>query len=504
MGWFSFKCTSTGKQRGIREHVANPAGALSRGYDMAGFTRLLTDMQSDFGYVPAEIASQLPTMRQRCRHAANNDPHVARIIALYQANWIGSNGITLHSRPLNADGQTIDEPAADIIERAWSDWGSRPEWCDVSGTKSWLDHLMLAAECLVRDGEHFLHMRPGFGYPANPYGFAVKALRAETLDTRMNLERNSVQNMVVNGVEVDANDRPLAYHFFKTAPITSMMGSEIPWSTEHVRIPASEIVHIYRQKIEGQTRGIPWLHSVLIRLHMLNEYALAELTAARESANRTASYEGQVGAHSEYDPSTARDALLKSMQASEPGMAEVLPAGWTRKEQVPTRPNPAFDPFRKAMLRDICVGANVAYNTESGDLEGVTYGSLRDGKLTERDMFRVGQKIIVQQMCRRVFLEWLRAYLVFGKSGLPLSKLDKFSAHAWKPRAWPWLDPATEAQVNEISVKHGWKTDEQITDEIGGDWRNNARDIAGLAKSASGTYLEANYAATPTAQQVKA
>ena len=50
-------------------------------------------------------------------------------------------------------------------------------------------------------------------------------------------------------------------------PMSSAGGSLVP-----VRVPATEIIHLFRHLRPGQIRGEPWLARALIKLHELDQY----------------------------------------------------------------------------------------------------------------------------------------------------------------------------------------------------------------------------------------
>ena len=62
---------------------------------------------------------------------------------------------------------------------------------------------------------------------------------------------------------------------------------------------------------------------------------------------------------------------------------------------------------------------------------------------------------------------------------MPYAKLTKFiNCDKWQGKRWTWVDPAKDAQTNEIMVANGWKTNDQITSEQGGDYYDNINQIS--------------------------
>ena len=73
----------------------------------------------------------------------------------------------------------------------------------------------------------------------------------------------------------------MAYHLYREHPGESYLSTN---PGEKIRVPASEILHIYRPLRPGQKRGRPWLASVISIIHELNEYLDAEQVRKKAAA----------------------------------------------------------------------------------------------------------------------------------------------------------------------------------------------------------------------------
>ena len=52
----------------------------------------------------------------------------------------------------------------------------------------------------------------------------------------------------------------------------------------YVRVPASQVIHLYNPLRPGQLRGVPWLTPSMIPLKILGDYDDAELERKRQAA----------------------------------------------------------------------------------------------------------------------------------------------------------------------------------------------------------------------------
>jgi len=311
-----------------------------------------------------------------------------------------------------------------------------------------------------RDGEILIRKVRG---PAagNRFNYAIQVMEADHLDDR-DFRQLDKGRQVTMGVETNEWNRPLGYHVFRGHPGNDFAGLD-RFTT--IRVPAKNMLHAFLTERAGQTRGLPWVVSAMLRLNMLGGYEEAELVAARVAAAKMGFFvspdgEGFEGSGLDDDGNTLMDA--------EAGRLEQLPAGVDFKPWDPQHPNTAFPTFLKAMLRGVAASIGASYNTLSGDLEGVNFSSLRQGALNERDAWRTIQAWTVTALHAEIFADWLEMALTSPAGlALPLAKFDKFNSPTWHPRGWQWVDPQKEAAGNEKAIKNGLKTRTEVLAERG-------------------------------------
>jgi hypothetical protein len=117
---------------------------------------------------------------------------------------------------------------------------------------------MVAREMFVA-GECFVRLRPRRAEDGLLVPLQLQLLQSEMLPFER-MEDLGGGRRIRCGIEFDAIGRRLAYHFRRRHPGDStdrggpVMGGVIP---ETVRVPASEVLHIYRPIDAGQIRGLP-------------------------------------------------------------------------------------------------------------------------------------------------------------------------------------------------------------------------------------------------------
>jgi lambda family phage portal protein len=177
----------------------------------------------------------------------------------------------------------------------------------------------------------------------------------------------------------------------------------------------------------------------------------------------------------EEDPANPRARGGKYMDA-DPGTIEDLPPGKTFRPWDPQHPTSQFGEFLKSILRGIASALPCGYSTLANDLAEANYSALRDGKLVERETYKVIQAWYIEQVKLRQFEEWLSYCLLAGKIRDPFSgakfsplKMDKLNQPVFRGRRWAWVDPLKQQQAAESMRRNGWTSDEKIVSDLGDD-----------------------------------
>lgn len=429
-----------------------------RGFDAAAVNRLTASWMGTAVSIDQELRHDLDRLRTRSRDLANNNDYVRKFLRMVSRNVVGPQGFVLQARVENAPGKP-DTLANASIEQAWYNWGKRGV-ADISGRMSFADLCRVVATDCARDGEALVRIIRGAA-AENPFGLALQVLDAARLATDMNRAVSEGRNAIVMGVEVNGFGRPVAYW----VRLGSIYQAE--------RIPAEDLLHLYLPERPEQTRGMPWTHSAMMRLHNLNGYEEAAIINARVGAAKMGFFVTPDGTGKELaDGNTDDGQFLHDVAAGEFG---VLPAGYDFKSFDPTYPHQQFADFVKSNLRGIAAGLDVAYNGLANDLEGVNYSSIRAGVLEERDQWMVLQSWFIESFLEPVFAEWLplamlnQAIVMPNGSALPMGKIEKFKAHEWQGRRWSWVDPMKDIEAARLAVQSGVSSPQQIAAQSGQD-----------------------------------
>ncbi len=405
-------------------------------YAAAQKTDLATSLHQG-GTVSADegIRRDLEGIRAASRKAGEDNGYMKRYLGQIQTHIVGETGFKFQSRITSSDGQ-LDKAANKSIETAYKEWSKKGS-CEISGKLSRAGLEELIAKTVSQDGDIIIrHI-----YDAkNKYGYSVQLLESDYLDATLNTMLKT-GNRIVMGVEQDGFSRPVAYHL-----LTSHPGDSV-WSfngRKYMRIPADEITLAFPMWRPGQTRGVPWAHAALLDLHHINEYRSSAQVQARRASENMIVYERDPELEVSEDYEEEEGEILDEQE----GLSTVVPTGYRMRETNFSGPNTALPEFQKANLRAASSGMEANYNVIGNDAEGVSFSTLRQGVLEDRDHWKRKQRWMIEEVCEEIFTRWLSiALLKDGIKGLKASDKTHLCQPYFQGRRWQWVDPLKDEQA---------------------------------------------------------
>lgn len=437
-----------------------------RMYAGARFDRLTADWIASWTSADTEIRGSLIALRGRSRQLDRDNDYARSVFRDLVVNTVGT-GVNFQSHIFQQRGDKLNDVLNEQVETAWNRW-TRKEYCDVAGRLCFSDMERMLMRSVIVSGEIFVRkVQQSFGGSKIPYGLEI--IEADLVDDFYNgVEPNG--NVVRMGIEVDSWGRPVAYHILKKHPGDYQFDSNKDQlrGRDRVRIPASEIIHLYISERPGQTRGVPWLASTMTRLRHMAGYEEGEVIAARVGASLMGFIETPEG-------ELQGDAVSGEQRLTdfEPGVFKQLNPG--EKMNVPniSRPGGQFDPFMKVMLRGVAASAGTSYENVSTDYSTSNFSSARQALISVRDNYRILQWWLIYNFHQAVFEGWLDMAVLSNQLKLPKFDTDPevyYASANWRPRGWQWIDPQKEVLANRDAVAAGFKTQAEVVAEMGGDF----------------------------------
>jgi lambda family phage portal protein len=422
-----------------------------RNYQAALQNRLTNDWLTGPQAVDDILRWQLPKLRERSRDLWRNNDYARAFGHKLRVNVVGSQGIQLQNKAKNPDDK-LDTLANKKIEEAFKYW-SDPKNCTVTGRLSRHDLDQMIIENVARDGEAFIQKVRGFD---NDFGFALQMIDPDLVDQKFN-RAEAGKNRVIMGVEVNDFGRPIQYWMKAGGHRTA--------------VPASQMIHLYDQDRPDQHRGVPWVHTAILRLRSLGAYEEAAIIAARVGAsgmgfvikpgNEDAKFTGETDGEDQDSGAYLDDVA--------PGAFLELPVGADFKTYDPSYPQTNHADFMKAVLKGASAGLNMSYNSLSGDLEGVNYSSIRQGVLEDRDNYKTLTRWMASHVHADYFKEWLLMATTTGQVKLPVSKVNELARPTWQGRGFDWIDPLKDITSKQKELEVFATSPQRIASERGMD-----------------------------------
>lgn len=458
---------------------------LDRGYAAAKLNRFTSDWRAEHASINKDIRTDKTNVDARANDLQKNNPYIHGFYLDHRANIIGPKGPTLQVRAKDPGGQE-DKFACDLIESEFKKWCQR-EFCTMAGRLNFVRVQWLLANQFHRNGE--ILVRKVLNAP-NKYGFSLQLLEPDAVDTTYNAELLS-GNVVIMGVEIDEWKRPVAYYLKSRKVKYELAGvwgygynnSSRGNSYGLERVPADEIIFDFDPMHTNQQRGMSSLAASMLTIHNLQGYDEAAIMAARAGAAKMLFLRDSDGsAPEEYDGDDVDDDGNELTDIT-PGTIEDIGSKQIEKWD-PTYPHGEYPSFRKEHLREIAADQGRNYNSFAGDLEGVSFSSLRGGELAQRQIWMVTQELFIEVFNRQVYLAWLKEALPNGAINLPYSKYEKFAEHEWQPVRWPWVDPKKDVEAAAMEIKWGLSTRTDKLAMQGKDFNNVVQTLGKEKKAA--------------------
>jgi len=411
-----------------------------RQFDAASAS-VVKDWIAESTSINKDLRLQSKPLRARARDLEQNNDYAYKYLNLAELNTVGEHGIRMQSKARTSRGK-LDTRVNRIIEREFAKW-QRHENCTLDGRLDWVELQRLVIRTCARDGEVLIRF-------VRNNGLKLAVYDGDFLDNELNRPATDTQNQILQGIEMDRAGKPVAYHLFKTNPteLPSFFGMRA--HNEYERVPAENILHIFKSDRPNQIRGASWMASVMIHLLMLNRYERAEMSAAEFAAKKIGFYKTPTGDWLEKDEEATDYGLPTNINGL--GMIE-LPDGVDMSMLDPNHPVSAYSDFVSGVLRGIATGLGVTYHALSGDLTQVNFSSIRAGTIEERDRWKAVQQWLISRLHRPVFEMWLRENL--PTLGLGDNDFDRLSDVTWQPRGWTWVDPVKDMQAHQMAYAMG-------------------------------------------------
>jgi lambda family phage portal protein len=389
-------------------------------------------------------------------------------------------GVGLHLKS-TIDGSVLgltEKQATDLeeqIEREFAHWANSVN-CDLERLDNFYQLQQLALLNALLSGDSFALMtttkRQG-----SIYDLRINLIEADRVSTPDN---QTVNPLFCEGVEKNKDGEVVAYHISKFHPLSFQDREPREW----VRVEAfgrktgrRNVLHIMNRERIGQVRGVPFLSPVIETIKQLGRYTEAEVLAAVINGLFTVFIEKE----SASDEGAFGEVIPEEMQVDRedensielaPGAVIDLGEGEKANMVNPGRPNPNFDPFVMAVIKQIGAALEIPYEILIMAFSN-NYSASRAAILEFFKVIKMYRAWFVADFCQPIYEEWLSEAVAKGRIYAPgffndpIIK-DAYCSAEWNGPAAGQLDPKKEVEAAELRVQGGFSTRERETTELTG------------------------------------
>jgi lambda family phage portal protein len=408
-----------------RQRARLASDLLQRHYEGAATGRRTQGWRRPTTDANAAVGPNLAKLRETARDLVRNNPYAASALDTIVNHTVG------------------DGIVATVAPRWWQAWADTTA-IDADGRLDLSGLEKLVLRTVAESGEVLVRRRWRRMEDGLPVPLQLQVLEADYID----MSRDGTLpggNKVIHGVEFDALGRRVAYWLYREHP--GAIGIHMRSTYTSVRVPASEITHVFRPDRPGQVRGPSWFAPVLLRFKDFDEFEDATLMKQKIAACLavlTTDPNGQaLGVGGVGDTSTAPET-----DSLEPGMITNLAPGRDIHVVQPPSVND-YPEYSKVSLRAIATGIGVSYEDMTGDYTNLPFSAARMSRL--RHWSRVEDwrwRLVVPQFLQPVWAWAGEAALSAGLEPLPVQS-------NWTAPALPMLDPDKEGLAFARNIRSG-------------------------------------------------
>jgi lambda family phage portal protein len=431
---------------------------------------------NDGWYVPSssansEVSSGLVRLRDRARSLVRDNPYAQRIVTVWRAHIVGDGII--------AEPNTGDEALDKTLRDAWQAFADDGE-CDADGLNDLYGLQGLVSDAVVTDGECLVRLRTrrvadGFRVPLQ-----LQVLEADHLDHTRNSFDAATGRAIVMGVQFSPLGVREGYYLWRNHPGDNVFS----FQQASVFVPADQVLHVFRRRRPGQTRGVSWLHPVINTLRDLDDSSDArrfkmKVENCLSLIIRGADPESPLG---KTTTKTRGDGSSFMEEELAPGMIK-----YVQGEDV-TVVNPSSAGGHDGVIlqsqQEIAIGAGQTYDQVTGDLSRNNFASLRAGKIEfRRDLSQIQWQMMIPMLCEPVWNAWDALGAAAGSWGA-----GPHRAEHMPPRNEP-IDPKKDTDAEETDVSNGFASWSETVRKRGKDPKRHAEDLASERKMLGGLGL---------------
>jgi len=429
----------------------------------------------------SDTMRQLPLQRGQSRDLARTSPIAVGAINTNVDRVVGT-GLALSAQPnIAVLGWTPEQARAwkTKVQTEFAMWADSTE-SDIEETLNFYQQQGLVFRSVLESGDCATILPDGKRSATQPYALRLQVIEAD----RIGNENGVADTLTTSGgVKLGPGGAPQSYFVYDNHPggfLPGQKGSIYKggWYDRIGRSGRRRILHHFRKLRPGQPRGLPYLAPIVGCVKQISRYTEAEIMAAVISAYVTVFIETPTGESAPvFDGTTPGAGTAGAEIGLGPGAVVGLGPGEKATTTNPTRPNPNFEPFILAIIKQIGMALSLPYELLLKQFNS-SYSASKAAMLDAWIYFRSVRNWLALSFCQPIYETWLTEAVALGRIAAPGFFADPLLRWAYTRAAWPGdsmgsINPKDEVAAYTDAIEARLMTRERAEWELfGTDWND--------------------------------
>lgn len=434
----------------------------------------------------SDTLRQLPLQRGQSRELARTSPIAVGAINTNVDRVVGT-GLALSAQPHRGVlGWSVAQALEwkKVVQSEFSLWADSAE-SDMCQELNFYDQQALVLRGTLESGDLFTLLPDGARTATQPYALRIQLLEADRIGNPLGQLDSAT---VAGGVRRAPTGAPDAYFIYDQHPggyMPNGTGSIYSgqWVDRLGRSGRRRILHHFRKLRPDMPRGIPYLAPIVDSIKQIARYTEAEIMAAVISAYFTVFIETPAGAGAA--PIFGANDPNAGGIGNEIGLGAGAVVGLNPGEKIhdsdPSRPNPNFEPFILAVIKQMGMALGLPYELLVKQFNA-SYSASKAALLDAWVYFRSVRTWMGRSFCQPVYETWLAEAVAIGRVPAPGFFADPLLRWAYTRAAWPGdsmgsINPKDEVAAYVAAIEARLMTRERAEWELWGTDFNETLDV---------------------------
>ncbi|WP_395351051.1 phage portal protein [Variovorax sp. UC122_21] len=431
----------------------------------------------------SDTLRQLGLQRGQSRELARTSPIAVGAINTNVDRVVGT-GLALSAQPHRGVlGWSVEQALEwkQIVQSEFSLFADSHE-SDFAQEQNFYEQQGVVLRGTLESGDIFTLMPDGERTATQPYALRIQLLEADRVGNPLGQLDTS---LMAGGVRRAVTGAADAYFVYDQHPGGYLAGGSLyagQWVERLGRSGRRRILHHFRKLRPDQPRGLPYLAPIVDCIKQIARYTEAEIMAAVISAYFTVFIETPDGGGTApiFGANDADAGGIGNEIGLGMGAVVGLAPGEKPHTSNPGRPNPNFEPFILAVIKQMGMALGLPYELLVKQFNA-SYSASKAALLDAWVYFRSVRTWLARSFCQPVYETWLAEAVAIGRVPAPGFFADPLLRWAYTRAVWPGdsmgsINPKDEVAAYVAAIEARLMTRERAEWELWGTDFNETLD----------------------------